>query len=359
MKENPTIKLLRIIGSPFVTRRTLTEPEESTELFDYAFKNRVGLLYLIALKNSGQLKQLQPQYEQLKYRCKETFVTAERVARILNEANIEYVIYKTIRPYPATPNDTDIIFLGPDGAYTEALNLLKNGGYIELGQAPLQVLFSDPIGVQIARWDKSGGIYYVDFYKEAGVDYFVYLSKNELKKNIISMELAGYNGVKVLTPEADLASILTHSVFPEMSYGLEVFYTTLYYFKEWNKDHFERFFNFVRSNHIILPVRANLTVTAILHKEAFNNIPEKLLEILDRLGGSYFPEIKRIKENGFKTPHKFSFATFFKTLLYKLVEPTALKSLGVQAIHMLNPVLTLDVFKTLHRMQKKDTYEQV
>ena len=359
MKGNPTIELLRIIGSPFVTRRTLTEPKESIELYNYAFKNRVALLYLAALKNSGQLKQLRPQYEQLEYRYKETLITVARVAKILDMANIKYAIYKTIRPYPATPNDSDIIFLGPDGAYKQALKVLRNEGYIELCQAPLQVVFSDPRGIGIAKRSKSGGIYYIDVYKEVAADYFVYLNKDELKKSVISVEIAGYNKVKILTREADLASILVHSVFPEMTYALEVFYTILYYLKEWNKDNLDRFFNFVKSNRIVLPVRANLTVTAILHKEAFGNIPKKLLHVLNKLGGIYLPEIQRIKEKKFKTPHKFSLSTFFKTFLYKLGDSSAVKSLGVQVIHMLNPVFALDVFKTLHHMQKKDTYVQV
>ena len=296
---------------------------------------------------------------QLEYRSQETLATAARIAKVLNEAQIEYAILKTIRPYPATPNDTDIICLEPNDKYKDALVLLMKSGYSKLGETAMQVLLSDPRGAGIAKGDKSGGIYYIDFYKQLAVDYIIYVSKKKLSKHLISIEVAGYNKVKVLRPEAELAVILMHSVFPEMTYALENFFTTLHYFRDWEEMNFEWFVKFIKNNYITLPLRANLSVTAFLHMEAFGNIPEKLLHILDRLGGIYWSEIKRIKKKQFSLPFKFSFTTFLKSFSCKLVELSTFNSLIVQFLHMLNPFFTLDVLKSLHNRLKKETYKHM
>ncbi|MCR4432274.1 MAG: nucleotidyltransferase family protein [Tepidanaerobacteraceae bacterium] len=352
---HPAIELLRIIGSPFLADRA-ENPVESNELYQYAFKNRIGLLYLLALKERDRLDGLWEEYEKLDYRMRETLVTAARVAKVLNEAGINYVVFKTIRPYPATPNDTDIICLD---SYDKALNALREAGYIELYPAPMQVAFSDPRGEGKVARDKRGGTYYVDLYKHAATDYFIYLSKSKLRRNVISVPVDSCSEVKVLRPEVELAAILMHSVFPEMSYGLESFYTTCYYFSQWNDGQFERFIKFAQNSHIVLPVRASLSITATLHQEAFGEVPDKLLGVLNRMGGFYQPEIDQVRDSGFKMPHKFGFTTFLRTFLAKLAEPSSLASLGVQAFHMLNPVFAKEVFTTILKRRTRETYVQM
>ena len=59
---NRTIKLLRVIGSPFAPDREAELPEnkqEALELYNYAIKNKIGLLYLEALKDSGKLEEFE------------------------------------------------------------------------------------------------------------------------------------------------------------------------------------------------------------------------------------------------------------------------------------------------------------
>jgi len=269
------------------------------------------------------------------------------------------VVFKTIRSFPATPNDTDVIFLGTSGDFGKAVETLKSAGYFELDPSPLQILFSDPRGEGIATWNKSGGIYYVDLYKEASTSYFVYLSKSRLRRHVIPTQVAGCSEVRVLRPEVELAAILMHSVFPEMTYGLENFYTTCYNFAQFGEGEINRFVEFTRRNHITLPVRANLSVTMALHQEAFGSIPEKLSSVLARMGGAYQREDKHIRGTGFRTPHKFRFPTYARAFLGKLIELPSLASLAVQIFHMLNPRFAKHMFVTIWEKRTRDTYVQM
>jgi hypothetical protein len=157
---NKTIDLLRIIGSPFGVSG-IERPIESDELYQYAFKNRLGLLYLSALKEQDKLDKLIQEYEMLDRRAYETRLTAARVAQVFDTAGIPYVLFKTLRSYPATPNDVDVIFLGPGKQFEDAKGTLRSAGYFQNSTAaPLQNLFLDPRGGDGVSWDKKGGMYY-------------------------------------------------------------------------------------------------------------------------------------------------------------------------------------------------------
>ena len=360
---SPTIELLRVIGSPFGDFGTTEDPAESEELYYYAFKNRVGLLYLEALKRRSKLSKLRSEYEELDYRARETLVTAARVATVLNQAHIPYVLFKTLRPYPATPNDVDVVFLGPDSEFGSIKRALMDAGYLQEEEhpGPLQVLFFDPRRGGDVHWDKHGGIYYVDVYETVAADYFVYLSKKELQGNVISVQIAHpASEVSVLCPELELAAILMHSVFPTKTYALEIFYTTCFYFARFEEQEIERFISFTKRNHFVLPVRSSLSITAALHHEAFGRVPSRLSDVLQRLGGEHKGESESLRENDFRVPHKHGFDTFFGSFLAKLVEPSSLASLAVQAWHMLEPKFARDVFVSLwKRWKNEEIYEQV
>lgn len=179
--EPHTIQLLQTIGSPF--SKHVVPPEESEELYQLAFKNRVGLLYLDALEKAGRLSRLRREWERLRFRAAETLVTTARLGKALGEAGVPYVVVKTLRPYPATPNDVDVLFLGPGKAYSEAAAALVRAGYVaeDAEPGPLQHLFFDQRGGEHPSWDKRGGIYYVDMYKEMATDYFIYGNKGKIR----------------------------------------------------------------------------------------------------------------------------------------------------------------------------------
>lgn len=111
-QDNQTFRLLKAIGSPLFPNSASRVPEESKELFDFAFKNKMPLMYLETLNKQGKLHNLIFEYETQFHRYRETLITVSNIARLFNDTGIEYIVYKTLRLFPATPNDVDVIILG-------------------------------------------------------------------------------------------------------------------------------------------------------------------------------------------------------------------------------------------------------
>jgi len=354
--ENLTIELIRSIGSPFVSEPEKFDANESMELYDLAFENNIDLLYLNVLKSQGRLNSLRSKYEELENRCHETLVTITRVARLLNSKRTLYAVTKTLRPYPATPNDVDIFYLGPSSGYQMTIDMMIEGGYILQARNPKQALFYDPrddsSGSQVQS-DRRGGVYYLELYREPAADYFVYLDNKKLRDHITTICLDKDQVVSVFDPGVELTVVLMHTIVMHRFYPLEVFYTMLYYFSEMTADKVEEFLCFVKQNNAVPAVCTGIAVAALLHEAAFNSTPEILTKMLTRLGSNGF-EVNRLKKNDFRMPHKIGFPTFIAEVLSKLREPKSLGSFGVQLLHMSNPVFAAGVVRSL-----KKKYEHV
>ena len=69
--------------------------------------------------------------------------TAVKVASILNKINCKYAIIKSNFPFPAVPNDVDILILGNKSDHRNAILAILNGSFEKLGEAPLESCFHD------------------------------------------------------------------------------------------------------------------------------------------------------------------------------------------------------------------------
>src|ERR1035441_1537447 len=120
--------LIDLLGSPFADKppRRFSD-EELLEVYDLAFPNRVALLYLSLHRREIWDSRLEEKYQALKAREQMTLGVIARVAKVLNEWRPDqYVVFKSIKPYPATPNDTDVICLADPLGYEEMYqHLLK------------------------------------------------------------------------------------------------------------------------------------------------------------------------------------------------------------------------------------------
>ncbi len=356
-RTNRGIEITRVIGSPFLAYQS-GDLVESDELYQYAFKNRIALLYLLALKHRGALDRLREQYERLANRAHETLVTAARVATVLSSERIPYVVIKTVRPFPATPNDVDVLILGSRASYTKAMTVLEDAGYVGMDPAPLQRSFVDPRGKAQMRLDKAGGTYYVDLYRDPGVDRFVYLDKAKLTSNLSIMDIDGRE-VTVLRAEVDAATIMFHSVFPENTFSLEVAYMIWERLAQTDSFDEKVFRQFVRSNHMVFPIRCCLTIAAKVHESAFGDVSLALDDLLSSLGGAVSELVDEMSRQGLGFPYKFSPSVYWRTFLAKLVEPVAFASLIDQGIHMLQPASFLSTMKSLHHRLYEDSYRHV
>lgn len=355
MEDNKTLRLLRILGSPMsIGSQAELSSADALDLFEYAFENRIALLYLDSLREKKALSSLNAQYREQNNRYEQSEVTVARLAELLNKAGFRYAIMKTLKPYRATPNDVDVLFLDEDAKFKEAMKILKEKGYTFLQMAPCQAEFYDPRAKSI-RHDKTGGIYHIDLYRELAADYVVYLDKKRLMRYRETVTILDVQ-VHVFSPEAELAIVLMHSVFPEQSYQLQDFYSTLHFLDKMETEQIKNFINIVTGNHITTAVRASLTLTAVLHEAAFGVVPQKLSTILEKIGGQTKEGFFLFRKH-FETPYIYSFWTFFKTFCERALDKRGFASFFVQGLHMLNPLFFYNVVDVVRRKQIEGTYK--
>jgi hypothetical protein len=315
----------------------------------------VGLLYLDLHYKNNWPEKLKKLHEKLSNRRKETISVISRLAKLLNKFSPnDYAIFKSLKPYPATPNDTDVIIFGNKARFNAVINYLYENEYFFHEWAPMQTTLCDPQGKGKIGKGKKGGTYYIDIYSDISTDYFLYIDKKCLEsyKHIVEI-----NDVKVRTvcKEVELAIILFHNVFPERTFQLEHFYMPLYHFAEGDFN-YSLFIQFAEEQRLIHAISANLTILEYIHNRVFGFKPDSVKNLLDHWGRNYF-ELERFKNRGEETPYLFSPKTFWMTFVQKIHDQSALKSLFSQGIHMLNPVFFVDVMKSLrNRLSERGTY---
>jgi len=352
-----TKKLIELIGSPFVNHKAWNLPSDKLllQVYEKAFYDRVAPLYLHKYRREGWLSELENHYIFVLKRESMTRTVLTDLAANLNDWNEHgYVIFKSIKPYPAIPNDTDVLIFGGKKEFDSGLMHLYNCGYIFHEWAPLQTTLYDPRGKGKIGIGKKGGTYYIDVYCEISTDYVCYLNEKAIKPHVIVKKINGID-VRLVKSVPELAIILFHSVFPERTFNLEHFYLTLYYLAD-SKFDINSFVLFNEKNKMVYAVRSNLSLIEKLHEEHFGFIPKRIIELLDHWGRNE-REVQRFTNTGMETPYLFSPKVFWTTCINKLRDPSFTRGLFSQVLHMLNPIFFIDVVKSLkNRMSERGTY---
>ena len=350
MQSNQTIKLLRTIGSPFIANKEpFVNGTESLELYDLAVKNKISLLYLEALKQQGKLNKLKMKYYEEHAKYLKFLEGIDKVSKILDATNVEYVIFKTIKPYPAAPGDVDVLLMGnrDTTAYIKTNELFLQAGYREWIREGVSPTLPDLV-------DPEGDIV-IDLQEELEISYVIYMDKNKFKGHIVKREMLSGAEIKTLTPELDLAITIIHSQTHNL-YLLGEFYTLLYALSGMNERAIDDFVAVLKENKIAAAAKAFGTITAVLHDVAYGVIPDKLEYALSKLGYEK-SEAEALVKSDFKMPHRYGILTIINVILEKMGEKRFRRSVGVQMLKMLrNPRLTKYMISEVIEMRKKEYY---
>jgi hypothetical protein len=329
LRSNKTIKLVKTIGSPLLDKKEpFANNAESLELYNLAVKNKISLLYLEILKQQGKLNGLKTKYDEEYASYLKFLEGVGRVTKVLDATDVEYVIFKTIRPYPVVPDDVDILVLGDRDAYLNATEILIKAGYREVA-ARISVSPSLPDLI-----DPEGDIV-IDLQEELELDYVIYLDKNKLRGSIVKRKIPSGAEITTLTPGHDLATVIIHSL-TEYLYLLGEFYTFLYTLSNMDKRDINNFITVLEENKLTAAAASFVTLTVNLHEAVFGVIPEKLEYVMDKLGYEKI-EAKSLVKNNFKMPHRYSILTVAKEVLEKMGERRFRRSVVLQLTKMLNP----------------------
>lgn len=345
---NRTILLLRTVGSPFSQKKY--EPksyQQLRRLYSHAVKNRIKMLFLETLRSQGSFGFFDREYELESDKYRDFLLTIVRVSEILEDANIDYAIIKTLMPYHMVPNDTDVILFGPSEDYFKAVNVLSHNGFQKWGEAALETYLHDTRNGRHTTGPKKDP-FDVDIYKELGNSYLICFDKSRFKRYQTSTELLGYD-IKLLAPEAEIPIIMFHSFFPEMIYTLAQYYLLLYHLFNMTTSQLKCLLTEIHRNRIMLAAKIFLGHSAKLHRDAHGTVPRPLRYILKAL------ELD-IDEFSTEMPIKYSMSSVIGVLMEKLPEKSFIKSLP----HQIYGFFSMKTLKTLIqdfvKIRRRETY---
>lgn len=326
-----TLRILKLIGTPFKETRSAHLDEVGGDLLRYAASNRIHLHFLESLDRddihlfNGEFKELSQRYD----RVKETLV---EVSEALEEKGLDYAFFKTVRPYREVTVDIDIIILD-SREKARARKILEEMGLRLLEVGPLSTTLRDvESGVNI------------DLYEEVGVSHFIYIDKMKLQPFIEKKKVKRNYAVRSLDAVADLLAVVSHSVIKEHIYILSEYFTTIHYLHQMDLRDMDRLLKTVEEWKLKKAFSTHLTITIIIHKAAYGFIPRPLEKLLKKVGYNN-REAERIKKRGFNTPYKYHLLTVIDSFIEKLAEPTAKRSLIIQLVKMSNPKFTMSFMK--------------
>lgn len=339
------IDLARCLGSPLLPAAGLQDLRESDDLLQLAFKNRVELIYLSNLEEAGLLKRLRPQWEEYQLRREKTLECIVRIAAAMEEQQIPYAITKSLRPYPAIPNDTDLLYLGPLNDYPQALERFERAGFVLLHNGDMQAEFFDPRGGEAFNRDKRGGKFYIDFYRQLAADRVPYINSTVLRQHVITRNFDGIP-VKVFDPIAEMTILYLHSVIMHRTIPLEVLWCSAYWLAELDASRLARFPIFIHENRACIAAATVFGLMVELHREAYGQVPAVFTTLTAKVGLRQ-AELREWQCNENTFPHVVRLSTFALALLEKMGETNSLKGFANQLLTMLRPSKSVEVMHHL------------
>jgi hypothetical protein len=346
---NITLKIIRTIDSARNERATPIK-YNILDAYKHALKNKIGLLYLESLDKAGMLpNELKPELELQNEKLRKSLITVKRVAAVLNKARVNYVVYKSLMPFPATLNDVDMLVLDPNEGFRRASTALLRNSFDLIAQAPLETLFHD------RREQKHGDpegkdVYDVDLYNEIGASYIISIDKRKLATSKKKTTILGEE-VNTLAPEADLLVTLVHAIYPEQLYTLQHYYASLYYLNSMDDDALYNFVRTVVGNHAVLPIMQTLSLAASIQLKTTGRIDNNLLKVMCMLRF----EAKGLDAN-FTLPVHFTVVDVLKMLANKVMERKVVTGLLNQSVRMLNPALANHVVTQMIFRARRETF---
>jgi len=182
------------------------------KLYALAKINRIGFYFLHKIIHENNFRVSNP----LRERYSREYKVHLNIMREFDSLNstlrgcgISFAFFKSIRPYPFTTVDIDVLIFDN---FFSAVKHLFSRGYAVLGSGPESVTFRSPGGVG------------VDLYREVAVSRVVYVDKDVLRKHVTTVKTP-FGVVVNLSPEADLVVFANHALVKEHMFTLADYFT--------------------------------------------------------------------------------------------------------------------------------------
>jgi hypothetical protein len=171
------------------------------EFMDLAALNKIELLY-------AQLTQSNKE-ESLIQKYNETLKTIIDISNDFNDNGLNYAIFKTIKPFPYTPSDIDILIAYND--LEQAKTILSHRGYNSIAKDTFCTTMYKDMNI--------------DLYLEPSVANLPYLRSRILMQEKKATRLVDRSNVATLSDEAEFIAVSCHSFYKEQMFTLNDFIT--------------------------------------------------------------------------------------------------------------------------------------
>ncbi len=176
--------------------------------------NKIPLLFLESCVSPDYPAEMMASLESYRARWRRTLQSAIDLEEWLGRKGVDFAIFKTLKPFPTTSADIDVLFRSQEDLRT-AVDVFGGKGY--------DILESDAYGMTMHSVDKDMNI---DFTTEVAVSGLVYIDKNVLLDNATNVTVDGCR-LTTLKPSADLVVTAAHAFFKEQMLTLADYYTII------------------------------------------------------------------------------------------------------------------------------------
>jgi hypothetical protein len=193
------LDLLTSIGIPGILDANRTIPYEN-ELMYLASLNKIELLYAQHIRSEKE--------DSLIKKYDHTLKTMIEIFGGFNDSGLNYAVFKTIKPFPYTPSDIDILIAYND--LQQAKKILSHRGYNSIAKDVFCTTMYRDINI--------------DLYLEPSVASIPYLRSTILMQEKKTTKLDQLN-VTALSNEAEFIAVSCHSFYKEQMFTLNDFIT--------------------------------------------------------------------------------------------------------------------------------------
>jgi hypothetical protein len=307
------VEIIGIHGTEGKVKGIPYDDRDLLELFPLSIKNKISLLYLESVKkfcrNCDELKKF---YVRLKEKQKAILFQIKEIVNTLSGENINYVVFKTLKPFPYIASDIDLLFFADDGS-KKALKVFAESGYKLLDSGPRNFTVLNPeSGVKI------------DLYDEITVSRIAYIDKKKMEEYVTETTIDDVQ-IPVLTPEVDLLSVIAHSFYKEQLYTLADFYAIVLNVTQFTSQQTDTFIRLAKGQCIEYACSLSLGLTQTVYSIVFRNKMREIEEISSEfdLGSLLVTATYRTLghiEKKMKTPYKYDYATVAIGLIEKILK---------------------------------------
>ena len=337
------LKLLHTIPTPFYESKYRPDSQrELAILFKLAKQNKIELLFLESLDSVVSLpctfKEL---LIELRKKRLEMLITADRIIDVLEQLGYRASTFKSWTPFPAVPNDIDVIIL-------DELNRREFRKLIQILVKKYSYHVFDVIPYAVSIHDSRCGNhlnprvkdpYDIDLYLEVAANNIIYIDKRLLKRQLREISIDHVIQLYTLSDEHELLVQLTHSVIPEQIFLLYHYYTVIYLL---NNINFEIVKKATRVTHNMCAVVLALDLALDLLNTIRN----------ETIGSNRY----RVREFLNKGYYRFKINEIFKCIAEKLSDERFTRSFVEQIVSLLKPTTLCHVTQELASRRIRTTY---